>query len=375
MDKKKYRVLHLMTGFGGGISAFILNKAEELANSDIEFNVLTFDVVSERFKNAIENTGGKIYKITDPEENGQLKMIQDYNQVLNHFDREVIIHSHFGMNLVVPFYFMSRLKKIKRFIIHAHTGAPYRLNDRKRKLNRFFAKEKVSAGIKCSENTFGMDSPKEDAILHIPNSIDPNRYLRSLQNEEELKEELFGNENLGKKIIGHVGRFHHVKNHEFMINLIERLSKTDEKFLWVFVGDGDLREEIEEEVVRRNLSSFVKFMGWQNDTSIFFKLFDLFVLPSFYEGLPTVAIESQAAGTPIILSDTITNEVDLGLDLVKFLSLNHIEDWIKTVQSSKFPSPSVGTREKVLIEKKFTNDMSAQLYKEFIEGKIKSYTI
>lgn len=375
MDKKKYRVLHLMTGFGGGISAFILNKAEELANSDIEFNVLTFDVVSERFRNAIENTGGKIYKITDPEENGQLKMIQDYNQVLNHFDREVIIHSHFGMNLVVPFYFMSRLKKIKRFIIHAHTGAPYRLNDRKRKLNRFFAKEKISAGIKCSENTFGMDSPKEDAILHIPNSIDPNRYLRSLQNEEELKEELFGKESLGKKIIGHVGRFHHVKNHEFMINLIERLSKTDEEFLWVFVGDGDLREEIEEEVVRRNLSSFVKFMGWQNDTSIFFKLFDLFVLPSFYEGLPTVAIESQAAGTPIILSDTITNEVDLGLDLVKFLSLNHIEDWIKTVQSSKFPSPSVGTREKVLIEKKFTNDMSAQLYKEFIEGKIKSYTI
>lgn len=375
MDKKKYRVLHLMTGFGGGISAFILNKAEELANSDIEFNVLTFDVVSERFRNAIENTGGKIYKITNPEENGQLKMIQDYNQVLNHFDREVIIHSHFGMNLVVPFYFMSRLKKIKRFVIHAHTGAPYRLNDRKRKLNRFFAKEKISAGIKCSENTFGMDSPKEDAILHIPNSIDPNRYLRLLQNEEELKEELFGNENLGKKIIGHVGRFHHVKNHEFMINLIERLSKTDEKFLWVFVGDGDLREEIEEEVVRRNLSSFVKFMGWQNDTSIFFKLFDLFVLPSFYEGLPTVAIESQAAGTPVILSDRITNEVDLDLDLVKFLSLNHIEDWIKTVQSSKFPSPSVGTREKVLIEKKFTNDMSAQLYKEFIEGKIKSYTI
>lgn len=375
MDKKKYRVLHLMTGFGGGISAFILNKAEELANSDIEFNVLTFDVVSERFRNAIENTGGKIYKITNPEENGQLKMIQDYNQVLNYFDREVIIHSHFGMNLVVPFYFMSRLKKIKRFVIHAHTGAPYRLNDRKRKLNRFFAKEKISAGIKCSENTFGMDSPKEDAILHIPNSIDPNRYLRLLQNEEELKEELFGNENLGKKIIGHVGRFHHVKNHEFMINLIERLSKTDEKFLWVFVGDGDLREEIEEEVVRRNLSSFVKFMGWQNDTSIFFKLFDLFVLPSFYEGLPTVAIESQAAGTPVILSDRITNEVDLDLDLVKFLSLNHIEDWIKTVQSSKFPSPSVGTREKVLIEKKFTNDMSAQLYKEFIEGKIKSYTI
>ena len=48
MNKKKYRVLHLMTGFGGGISAFILNKAEELVDSNIEFNVVTFDDVSDR---------------------------------------------------------------------------------------------------------------------------------------------------------------------------------------------------------------------------------------------------------------------------------------------------------------------------------------
>ena len=375
MNKKKYRVLHLMTGFGGGISAFILNKAEELVDSNIEFNVVTFDDVSDRFRDAIENTDGAIYKIADPEKTGQFKMMQEYKKVLDHFERDVIVHSHFGMNLVVPFYVISKLKRVKRFVIHAHTGAPYRLTDTKRKLNRFFAKEKISAGIKCSENTFGIESPKEDNILHLPNSINPNNYLTPLQNKQDLKAELFGEENLNKKIIGHVGRFHPVKNHEFMIDLIERLSKTEQDFLWVFVGDGDLKKEIEQKVLKRDLSKFVKFMGWQNDPSIFFKLFDLFILPSFYEGLPTVAIEAQAAGTPVILSDTITKEADLGLGLVEFLSLNNLEEWYVILNNPEFSNPSVEIREKTLIDKKFTNEMSAQLYKEFIEGNINSYTI
>jgi len=375
MSKNKHRVLHLMTGFGGGISAFILNKAEELVNSDIEFNVLTFDEVSDRFREAVENTGGSIYKISDPEQTNQFKMMKDYTKVLNQFDRDVIIHSHFGMNLVVPFYFLAKIKGVKRFVIHAHTGAPYRLNDKKRKLNRYFGKEKVSAGIKCSENIFGKDSARNDAIMHIPNSINPDKYLTPISDEQKLKIKLFGEENINKKIIGHVGRFHSVKNHEFMLNLIEELAKTDKDFLWVFVGDGDLREEIEQEVVTRNLSPFVKFMGWQNDTSLFFKLFDLFILPSFYEGLPTVAIESQAAGTPTLLSDTITDEVDLDLGLLKFLDLENMKDWIDTIKNPMFSNPSVDTRRKVLIDKKFTNDKSAELYRDFIKENIKSYII
>jgi len=375
MSKNKHRVLHLMTGFGGGISAFILNKAEELVDSDIEFNVLTFDEVSDRFREAIENTGGLIYKISDPEQTNQFTMMKDYTRVLKQFDRNVIIHSHFGMNLVVPFYFLAKIKGVKRFAIHAHTGAPYRLNDKKRKLNRFFGKEKVSAGIKCSENTFGKDSAKNDVIMHIPNSINPDKYLTPIDDEQNLKIKLFGKENLNKKIIGHVGRFHSVKNHEFMLNLIEKLAKTDNDFLWVFVGDGDLRDEIEQEVVTRNLSPFVKFMGWQNDTSLFFKLFDLFILPSFYEGLPTVAIESQATGTPTLLSDTITDEVDLGLGLLKFLNLENSKDWLDIIRNPDFSTPSIDTRKKVLIDKKFTNDKSAELYRDFLKGTIKSYTI
>lgn len=375
MNKKNYRVLHLMTGFGGGISAFILNKAEELVNSDVEFNVVTFDEVSDRFDRAIHHTGGKIYKISDPEKHGMSKMMKEYNQVLKNFDKNVIVHSHFGMNLVVPFYFLTKLKGIRRFIIHAHTGAPYRLNDKKRILNRFFAKEKISAGVKCSENTFGIKSALNDPILHIPNSINLEKYSEPLQDKDELKINLFGEDSKNKKIIGHVGRFHHVKNHEFMIELIDELAKSNHEFLWVFVGDGELRGTVEQELKNRNLMNYVRFMGWQNDTSIFYKLFDIFVLPSFYEGLPTVAIESQAAGTPVILSDTITKEADLGLGLVRFFSLDDKQTWLSTIENPNFKEPSLDVITNVIVDKKFTNETSAQLYLDFIEGKIKSYVI
>lgn len=377
MENKTYQILHLMTGFGGGISAFILNKAEELRGTNLVFNVVTFDETSDRFKQAIANTGGKIYKISDPEKTSYMQMIKDYRAVLKKFDKKVIIHSHFGMNLVVPFYFISKLRGIKRFIVHAHTGAPYRLNDKKRKANRFFAQEKVSAGVKCSENTFGEVSTKEDNIMHIPNSIDPEKYLSPVTDQElvKLKEKYFGEEHLNKKIFGHVGRFHHVKNHKFMVEIINELSKEYTNFLWVFIGSGDLREEIEKELKARNLMQFVKFLGWQNDPSKFFKLFDVTILPSFYEGLPTVAIESQAAGIPILLSDTITREVDLGLGLTKFLQLEDKHEWVNKLVNHEFQSHSIDKREKVIIEKKFTNEASAQLYKDFIEGKIQSYNI
>ncbi len=375
MNKKEYEVLHLMTGFGGGISAFILNKAEELADSDIRFNVATFDDVSDRFSQAIKATGGHIYKISDPDKIGMTKMMREYWKVLKEFDNNLIVHSHFGMNLALPFHIMTKLKGIRRFIIHAHTGAPYRLNNSKRKINRFLAQEKVSAGIKCSDNTFGKASTEQDKIVHIPNSIEPEKYLKKLTNKEQVKIEMFGEENSNKKIIGHIGRFHHVKNHEFMLDLIAELAVRDQDFLWVFVGDGELREKVELEVKNRKLTQYVKFMGWQNDTSIFYKLFDLFVLPSFYEGLPTVAIESQAASVPVILSDTITPEADLDLGLVKYAALDAKKEWIELIEHSNFEEPSVDTIQKVLVNKKFTNETSAQLYREFIKGQIDSYVI
>ena len=73
----------------------------------------------------------------------------------------------------------------------------------------------------------------------------------------------------------------------------------------------------------------VLFLGKRNDIPELLSASDVFFLPSLYEGLPIVAIEAQASGLPLIISDSITHETDITGN-VKFLSLDDKnETWAK----------------------------------------------
>lgn len=370
----KIRVVHLMTSFGGGISSFILNKAEALATSDIIFDVITFGEVSKRFDKAISNTGGKIIKISDPKQQGFRKFLNDLNRVFKRYPSETIIHSHFGMNLIVPFYYMAKKNGLKRFAVHAHTAAPGKYNKFKRKMNTFFADEKLSASKTSSANVFGANVLEKNQIVHIPNSINPEEYLQGFD-QADLKEKLLGQDALNKKVIGHVGRFDRIKNHKFMIELIEELVENNYEFLWLFIGEGEIKNEIEGLVKSKNLEKYVKFLGRRDDMIQMYNLIDVLVLPSFQEGLPTVVIEAQAANTPSIISNSITTECDLDLNLVSFASLDNKKEWLdKIMQQEKINIPR-NVRLQKLEDKKFTNDASAELYRSFLEGKVDYYNL
>jgi glycosyltransferase involved in cell wall biosynthesis len=88
------------------------------------------------------------------------------------------------------------------------------------------------------------------------------------------------------------------------------------------VGDGPLRPEINDKVVRLGLKERVIFAGWRFDVPrLMQEAMDVFVLPSFFEGLPLVLMETQAAGLPAVITDTITEEADVIKPLISRLSL------------------------------------------------------
>jgi glycosyltransferase involved in cell wall biosynthesis len=70
----------------------------------------------------------------------------------------------------------------------------------------------------------------------------------------------------------------------------------------VCVGDGALRHDLEERVGQLGLTESVRFVGYQSNIAEWLSLADFTVLPSFYEGLPLIAIESLAAGRPVVAS-------------------------------------------------------------------------
>ena len=70
----------------------------------------------------------------------------------------------------------------------------------------------------------------------------------------------------------------------------------------VCVGDGSLREELTQQVATLGLQECVRFVGFQPNVEDWLALATATVLPSFYEGLPLAAIESLAAGKPMLAS-------------------------------------------------------------------------
>lgn len=123
-----------------------------------------------------------------------------------------------------------------------------------------------------------------------------------------------------------------MKNHAFLLKLAAHLKERGVRFQLVLAGDGPLREKMEEEARRQNLLSEVLFLGTEERIHELMRTFDVFVMPSLYEGLPVVLVEAQASGLPCIISDNITDKVDAGLGLVTRLSLSEpIGIWAETI--------------------------------------------
>jgi glycosyltransferase EpsF len=372
------RVLHIMSGYGGGISAFIRNKAETFKDKDVRFDVVTFDVVSDSFKQLIEDTGGKVYKIDNPKKKGFRSFYLQVNQIMKGLPKHTLIHSHVFGVIALPFYLIAKKNRLKRFVIHAHTAAPsyqnHSLREKMKKwLNRQLSKEKLSCGLKASNNIFGPLEYEKKNIVHIPNSINYNEFSKK-QDKKKLKREILGIED-DRLIIGSIARFREIKNHYFMIEVIEELKKLGVSFMWFFAGDGLLRAEIESLVREKELTEYVTFLGFREDIPNLFEMMDIFTLPSLNEGLPTVVIEAQATSTMAYVSDTITHECDLGLGLVKYLSIKDKYEWAKEIQ--KFENRQIDQTiiEQKLIDRKFTNETSAELYRQFLDYEVTYYNI
>ncbi|MBM6615957.1 glycosyltransferase [Desemzia sp. RIT804] len=374
------RVLHIMSGFGGGISSFIWNKAKSMKKNEISFDVLTYDDCSIEFIRDIKATGGNVYKMVNPKKDGWVLFWKNIDKVMSEKGPYEIVHCHISGYRAMPFSLCAKKNGIKRFAIHAHTAADETKEESKteklnRKLNNQMATQKVSCGIKATKHIFGEKTVDSNEVVHIPNSIDPIEYTGE-SDVISLKNEIIG-DNRTSIIIGNVARFHYQKNHKFMVDIIEKLASKNVDFIWLFIGEGSLQDEIKLQIREKGLEQYTRFLGRRNDVNKLYKLMDVFVLPSLYEGLPTVAVETQAAGVPTILSETITKEADLGLGLVSFLPIRHTaETWANEIlKSNSIIVPSDEIRVNNIREKKFSNDASAELYQAFIERKISHYEI
>ena len=103
------------------------------------------------------------------------------------------------------------------------------------------------------------------------------------------------------------------------------------KFKLVLIGKGSLMDTVKKQAKELGVSKDVMFLGLKENAKDYYSAMDMFVFPSFYEGLPGTVVEAQAAGLKSIISDTITTEVDI-TDLVCRMSIQDSpETWAEKI--------------------------------------------
>ena len=132
----------------------------------------------------------------------------------------------------------------------------------------------------------------------IPYGVDLDKY--QIESGEAVRQELGISPD--RLVIGMVGRLHVQKGHLYLIEAAEKLTKQFSSLLFVLVGDGPLGEELKDRVHQKHLDAHFQFLGFRHDVDRLLHAFDIFTLPSLYEGLPNVILEAMACGKPVVAS-------------------------------------------------------------------------
>ena len=130
-------------------------------------------------------------------------------------------------------------------------------------------------------------------------------------------------------VVGHVGRYSYTKNQELLIRCIANIKDKYPNITLICIGQGELKEYFAALIEQLHVKDRVILLDWQSRIWEYLQAFDLFCLPSKFEGFPISVVEAQAAGLPCLVSSTVTEEVAI-TPLVRFVSCDQIQ-WERAI--------------------------------------------
>lgn len=333
--KMPIRILQITGGMNmGGIENFIMNIYRNIDRDRVQFDFLIHQEEKQIFEDEIEKLGGKIYRVPSIRKSGYFKYKKNLKKFFHNHSYK-IVHSHYN-ELSGIILKIAKDYGIKVKIAHSHTSYPKYsfIESIYKNYSKSLIDKNTDIKYACSQKAGEWLYGKNNTFEVINNGIDPKEYKFNEDIRKNIRDELKIKDN--EILIGHVGRFSPEKNHEFIIDIFKELYSKNDKYRLVLVGTGDTEEKIKEKVKSLNLQEIVKFLGVRKDVKNLLQGFDLFILPSIFEGLPVTLVEAQGAGLKCFISDTVTKEIDLECGLTEFISLDKSsEEWAEIIEKNR----------------------------------------
>ncbi len=333
---------------GGGVESVVMNYYRHIDKNKVQFDFICDSDSTEIPYEEIESMGGNVILI--PPYQRVIKYHKELKRVLKE-GKYKIVHSHIN-TLSVFSLFAAKCAGVPVRIAHSHSTTNQKEKSKNliKQVLRPFSKLFATDYMCCSELAgrwlFGDREYDKGKVYLLNNAIDIEKFKYNEQMRKRKREELGIRDST--LVLGHVGRFVDQKNHMFLIDIFSQVHKKNEDAILLLIGQGPLQNQIKDKVKSLKLEESVKFLGQRNDVDELYQTFDIFLLPSLYEGLGMVLIEAQCAGCYCIASTEVpkiakvTNNLDFikledaselwGINAVKGLNKVNRKECIKSIK-------------------------------------------
>lgn len=312
------RILHILGNTQlGGAESRIMDLYRHMDRSVVQFDFVVHSKEEGYFNEEIRKLGGRIFRVPRFRVLNYFSYCRAWKKLLQeHRDADGRSEFHMiqgHMTSTAAIYLpIARKCGIETTIAHARSaGVDKGLKGILTRFLRCNLSKKADYLFTCSElagiSVFGKKAVEQGRTRFLPNAIDCQKFAPDPLVREKIRREL-GIEKC--YVIGHVGRFHYAKNHEYLLRVFAELVKRKTRdYVLLLLGEGSGMEDIRILSRELGIGDKVYFLGNKSNVNDYYQAMDYFVYPSRFEGMPGTIVEAQTAGLRCLMSDTICKEV------------------------------------------------------------------
>lgn len=319
----------------GGIEAFVLRAAEHMDREGLQIDFLSaYPCASRDWMTRAEAAGGTIHTLGLARGAGKAAMLSAMVRFLKEHPYDVVhVHSGWIMELAA-WTAAAKLAGTGRIILHSH-GAGADENPVARLLKTVVCRlpvlrlsdERCACSRVSAKWIYGKRAAKRVRVIRDGIPADRFRY------DPRVREELRRRYSIPETcfVAGYVANFYPVKNHPFLLEVFSEILEREPDARLLLVGDGEEKDRIREYAKRMKLSDRVIFTGTTDRVPDCLQMMDVFVFPSWNEGFGIASVEAQAAGLPVVASDSVPKETKVTDDVVFLPLADGAAAWAETV--------------------------------------------
>lgn len=313
----------------GGSQALVMNLYRHMDREKIQFDFVLDHPERDDYADEVRALGGRIY--TMPGFHGNVAEIRrSWDRFFKEHPEYRVLHSH--VRSYASLYLPVAKKNGLKTVIHSHSTSNGKgLNSLIKMTLQLPLRHQADVLMSCTREAgvwlYGEKACNSDKFFLLKNGADTEKFAFNENIRKQYRREL-GLEN--KLVVGHVGRFHQAKNHPFLLESFKLLKQQRNDAVLLLAGDGEEREKLEKIIKNLEITDSVLILGNRSDVPELMWTMDVLAFPSLWEGLPVTVVEAQAASLPCIISNKITQEVDIS-PLVRRLDIESPEVWAEAL--------------------------------------------